>query len=135
MSGKHIGKGLYADCMMREEMERVRCEQTSAEERRRELERQLAHLDRALSYQGQVQKLAYRLSQGLEAMEYHQRQELLSLLVDEIIYDDGRVTIKTIILFDSSADEVRLRPVPQGGQGGGRKSPVTQLKKGVMSHG
>lgn len=62
-------KGLYADFMMREEMDRVRSEQTSAEERRRELERQLAHLDKALTYQGQVQVLAQRLTQGLETMD------------------------------------------------------------------
>ncbi|MFC1935946.1 recombinase family protein, partial [Chloroflexota bacterium] len=88
-------KGLYADFMMREEMERVRNERASAEERRRELERQLAHLDKALSYQGQVRELAQRLSQGLEVMDFQQRRELLRLLVDEAVYDDaeGKVTI------------------------------------------
>ncbi|MDP3063844.1 MAG: recombinase family protein [Chloroflexota bacterium] len=114
-------KGLYADFMMREEMERVRSERTSAEERRRELERQLARLDRALSYQGQVEALAQTLTQGLEAMDFQQRRELLRLLVDEIIYDDGRVTIKTIIPLGGSPDKVQLYPVPQGGQGDGRK--------------
>ncbi|MDP3061810.1 MAG: recombinase family protein, partial [Chloroflexota bacterium] len=113
-------KGFYVDFMMREEMDRVRSEQTSAEERRRELERQLAHLDRALSYKGQVEQLASRLSEGLDQMGFVERRELLRLLVDEVVYDEGQVTIKTIIPLGGN-DERRLRPVPQGGQGDGRK--------------
>ena len=108
-------KGLYPDFMMREEMERLHADQAAAEERRRELERQLAHLDRALSYQGQVEELAQRLSQGLEAMDFQQRRELLRLLVDEAIYDNGKVTIKTIIPLN----ERRLHPVPQWACGAG----------------
>lgn len=102
-------KGLYPDFMMREEMEWLHADQAAAEERRRELERQLAHLDRALSYQGQVEELAQRLSQGLAAMDFQQRRELLRLLVDEVIYDNGKVTIKVIIPLN----ERRLHPVPQ----------------------
>ncbi len=113
-------KGFYDDFMMREEMEQVRSEQTSAEERRRELERQLAHLDRALSYKGQVEQLASRLSEGLDQMGFVERRELLRLLVDEVVYDEGQVTIKTIIPLGGN-DERRLRPLPQGGQGDGRK--------------
>ena len=106
-------KGLYADFMMREEMERVRSEQTSVEERRRELERQLVHLDKALSYQGQVQELAQRLTQGLEVMDFQQRQQLLRLLVDEIVYDDWQVTIKTIIPLQER--QLHLYPRGPGG--------------------
>ncbi|MFH1141371.1 MAG: recombinase family protein [Chloroflexota bacterium] len=104
-------KGLYADFMMREEMERVQKEQASAEERRRELERQLARLDKTLGYRGQIEELARQLSQGLDAMDFAQRRALLRLLVDEVVYDDaeGKVTIRTII----PVDERRLRPIHQ----------------------
>ncbi|MBI4234319.1 MAG: hypothetical protein HY686_07760 [Chloroflexi bacterium] len=108
-------KGFYADFMMREEMERVRNEQATSEERRRELEGQLARLDRALSYQGQVGALAQRLTKGLNAMDFAQRRELLRLLVDEVVYADGQVTIKTII----PVEERRLRPIPQRVRGAG----------------
>ena len=30
-------------------------------------------------------------------MDFKQRRELLRLLVDEIIYDDGQIAIKTVI--------------------------------------
>jgi hypothetical protein len=90
-------KGFYADFMMREETERVHGEQAKLQGHRRELELRIAHLDNVISYKGQVQKLAGRLSQGLDSMDFKQRRELLRLLVDEIIYDDGQIAIKTII--------------------------------------
>jgi len=90
-------KGLYADFMMREEMERVGRERATAEERYHELNRQLAHMDKALSYQGQIEELAQRLSASFEVMSFNERREVLHLLVDEVVYDNGQVTIKTII--------------------------------------
>ena len=103
-------KGFYADFMMREEMKRVRGEQTKLQGRRRELELKIAHLDNVISYKGQIQKLAERLSQGLDSMDFEQRRELLRLLVDEVFYDDGHVTIKTIIPLV----ERRLHPISGG---------------------
>lgn len=117
-------KGFYPDFMMREETEHLRQERNAAEERRRELQRQLSHLDKALTYQDRIQEFAQQLSQGLDRMDFTQRRELLRLLVDEVVYDDHQVTIKTIIPLGSagSADEVQLYPVLQGGQGDGRRS-------------
>ncbi|MBI3953538.1 MAG: hypothetical protein HY330_03405 [Chloroflexi bacterium] len=115
-------KGLYADSVMREEMERLRQEQSTTEQRGHELARQLAHLDRALSYAGQVEQLAERLGRGLDHMGFAQRRELLRLLVDEAVYDDGQVTIKTIIPF---AEERQLHPVSQGA--GGEVSAFTSV--------
>ena len=106
-------KGFYADFMMREEVERVHGEQAAAEARRRELETQLARLDKALGYRGQVEELARRLSQGLDQMSFAERRELIRLLVDEVIYDDGKVTIKTII----PVDQCKLHPVAEGVRG------------------
>ena len=90
-------KGLYPDFMMREEMERVSGERATAEQRSRELETQLARLDRALSYKGQIQDLARRLTGGLEHMDFNGRREMLRLLVDEVVYDEGLLTIKTVL--------------------------------------
>ena len=64
-------KGLYPEFMMREEMERVSGERATAEQRSRELETQLARLDRALSYKGRVQELARRLTVGLEHLGFN----------------------------------------------------------------
>ena len=100
-------KGFYADFMMREEMERIMQERASAEERCLELETRLAHLERAMSYQGQVEEPAERLSHGLDNMDFTECRELLRLLVDEVAYDDGDVTIRTIIPIE------QLHPIPR----------------------
>jgi hypothetical protein len=111
-------KGLIPDFMMREEMGRVAQERRQAEERCNELERQLVHLDKALSYKGQVQALAHRLSAGLDTMSFDERRELLRLLVDEVVYDEGQVTIKTIIPIGDG----QLRPIPQRIRGAGSQN-------------
>jgi hypothetical protein len=103
-------KGFYADFMMREETQRIREEQASAERRHAELECQLTQLDKALGYRGQVEELARRLSQGLDQMSFVERRELLQLLVDQVVYDDGKATMRTIIPLG----EGQLHPVPQG---------------------
>lgn len=90
-------KGLYVDFMMGEEMQQIRREQAVAEERYKELKRQLAYLDKAINYREQIEQLAERLNAGLETMNFDERRELLRLLVDEVVYDDGQITIKTII--------------------------------------
>ena len=102
-------KGLFADFMMRAEMERVQGEQSAAEGRCSELETQLVHLDKALTFRGQIEKLARTLSRGLDQMTFTERRELIRLLVDEIIYDEGNVTIKTII----DPAKCQLYPVSQ----------------------
>ncbi len=47
-----------------------------------------------------MESLAKRLSQGLDLMGFEGRRELLRLLIDEIVYDDGGgMTIKAILPF------------------------------------
>ena len=125
-------KGFYAAILMREEMERLQCEQASAEDRRKELDRELARLDKAISYRGQVEELARRLSQGLDAMDFHQRRELLRLLVEEVVYEDGKATIRTILPLEPP----RLYPVPQGVRGRGTHShpnPLPSRERGFWA--
>jgi hypothetical protein len=109
-------KGLFADFMVREEMERIVSERSEAEKTKAETSRQLAQIDRTVSYKGQVGDLAKRLSIGLDAMDFAQRRELLRLLVDEVVWHrDDRVVIKTIIPLE----EVQLHPQAEGVHGGG----------------
>ena len=91
-------KGYYPDFMMREETERVEKEKLDTEQRLSELQQQLERLERASGYKGEVVALANRLNQGLDIMGFEDRRELLRLLIDEIVYDDGGgMTIKTIL--------------------------------------
>ncbi len=60
-----------------------------------------------------MEALAKRLSQGLDAMGFEDRRELLRLLIDEIVYDDGgSMIIKTILPLG------RLHPATREGDGG-----------------
>ena len=72
----------------------------------RELETELAHLERAISYQGQLGELAERLSLGLDNMDFTGRRDLFHLLVDEADYDDVDATIGNIISIE------QLHPIP-----------------------
>ena len=99
-------------------MERIQQERANIDERRPAVETHLAHLDRAMSYQGQMEALVDRLGQGLDNMDFAERRELLRLLVDEVVYDDGHVTIRTILPIE------QLYPIS------GRLEPVLSLSKG-----
>jgi hypothetical protein len=90
-------KGYYSDSVMRDEKVRVDQKRVAAEERRLELTAQLDRLDRALAYLDQVKDLTSRLAQGLDTLDFGGRRELLRLLVDEVVYDDGQLSIKRIL--------------------------------------
>ena len=110
-------KGFYSDVIMRDEMGQVQQEQAAVQERMRELQRQLAHMDRALNYQGQVEDLTVRLRQGLDSMGFSERRELLRLLVEQVVYEDGQVTTRTILPLE------QLHPIPQWLRGTGPTHP------------
>ena len=54
-----------------------------------------------------MEDLARRLSQGLDNMDFAERRELLRLLVDEVVYEDGDMSIRSIL-------PVQLQPIPGG---------------------
>ena len=103
-------KGFYPDFMMREEMERLETEKTELTEHRRALEAQVSQMNRASEYVERAEAFASRLSKGLDIMEFSERRELLRLLVDEVVYDQSEVLIKTIIPLEP------LHPAPREGK-------------------
>jgi hypothetical protein len=103
--------------MMREEMERIRKERGDVDERCRQLELQLSRLDRAASYKSKVEDLAETLNCGLDQMDFDKRRELIRLLVDQVVYDQGHVTIKTIIpLGDGDGQLHPISPAARAGR-------------------
>jgi hypothetical protein len=93
---------------MRDEKVRVDQERVAAEELRLELTARLGRLDRASEYVEQVEELTSRLAEGLDTLDFDGRRELLRLLVDEVVYDDGQLSIKTILPLG------RLHPTSRG---------------------
>ena len=90
-------KGLYADFMMREEMELIQKEQGELEKRKAELERQLARRQLTQSQEAQLRSLTEKIGIGLDNLDFTGKRELLRLLVEKVSYDGQGVEILTII--------------------------------------
>jgi hypothetical protein len=63
-------KGLHADFMMREEMERMQKEQVEFEKRRVELKRQLAQRQLTESQEEQIRNFTARIGKGLDSLKF-----------------------------------------------------------------
>ena len=103
-------KGLYADFMMREEMELIQKEQDELEKRKANLERQLARRLLTENQEAQIKGLVDRIGVGLEKLDFMGRLELLRLLVEKVVYNGQGVEILTIIPLAE-----QLHPLHRGG--------------------
>jgi hypothetical protein len=105
-------RGLYAEFMMREEMERLSREQADTDRRRLDLESQLARLGKVLGYRDQLEAFAKKLDQGVDSMGFREKRDLLKLVIEQITFDNWRITVKAIIPLE----QMQLHPV-SGWQG------------------
>jgi site-specific DNA recombinase len=106
-------KGLYADFMMREDMELIQKEQGELEKRKSELERQLAQRQLTESQEAKIRSFAEKISTGLDTLDFTGRQELMRLIIEKVLFDGQVVEIQTII-----APNEQLHPVRRGGPRG-----------------
>jgi site-specific DNA recombinase len=106
-------KGLYADFMMREDMELIQKEQGELERRKTELERQLAQRFLTKNQEANIRSLAEKLSTGLDNLDFTSKQELLRLLVEKVLYNGQSIEIQTIIPLSE-----QLHPIHRGGHRG-----------------
>ena len=123
-------KGFYADFMMREELDRLHEERDAAVQRSQELQQRLAHLDQISGYRQRALDLAPQLVKGLGQMDFEERRDLLRLLVEEVVYDDRRLTIRTIIPL--AGDGQLHSPVQPLGRVG-REKPTSAFCKPIAS--
>jgi len=106
-------KGLYADFMMREDMELIQKEQGELEKRRAELERQLAQRQLTESQEKRIRSFAEKICTGLDTLDFAGRQELTRLLVEKVLFDGQGIEIQTIIPLGE-----QLHPIHRGGPRG-----------------
>lgn len=90
-------KGLYADFMVREEMESIDQEQKELEKHRAELEKRLSQIALLEGQETKIRNLVERIRENLDRLDFAQRQELLRLLIVDIVVSDQKVHINTII--------------------------------------
>lgn len=102
-------KGLYADFMMREEMELIQKEQAEIEKRKTELERQLSQRSLTKDQEANIRSLAEKIGVGLDGLDFNGRQELLRLLVEKVFYNGSGIEIQTIIPIDEQLHPVHRR--------------------------
>ena len=100
-------KGLYADFMMREDMELIQKEQVELEKRKTELERQLARRQLTESQESQLRSLSEKVGIGLDNLDFVGKRELLRLLVEKVSYDGQGVEISTIIPLGEQLHPIR----------------------------
>ena len=103
-------KGLYADFMMREDMEFIQKERGELERRKAELERQLAQRFLTQNQEAHIKSLAEKISIGLDNLDFTGKQELLRLLVEKVFYNGQSIEILTIIPLSE-----QLHPIHRGG--------------------
>ena len=103
-------KDLYADFMMREDMELIQKEQGELEKRKAELERQLTQRQLTQSQEARIRSFAEKISTGLDILDFAGRQELMRLLVEKVLYDGQGVEIQTILILGE-----QLHPIHRGG--------------------
>ena len=96
------------------ELERYKAEMDELRRRRQELGRTDANLGaRAKQYEEsrkaleQLDRFCRRVADGLEALTFEERQQLLRLVVERVNVEDGVVHIETIIPVDGGADGQR----------------------------
>jgi hypothetical protein len=102
-------KGLYADFMMREDMELIQKEQGELEKRKAELERQLAQRFLTENQEAQIRSLAEKISLGLNNLDFAGKQGLLRLLVEKVIYNEQGIEIQTIIPLGEQLHPIHRR--------------------------
>ena len=96
------------------ELGRYSVEMDKLRDRRSQLERMVEAIDRRekeqtdrLAALERLDRFCREVSNGLDAMTFEERQQLLRLVVESITVEDERVRIETVIPV--SGDDVRLR--------------------------
>jgi len=102
-------KGLYADFMMREDMEHIQREEVELEKRKAELEGQLAQKFLTENQEAQIRSLAEKISLGLNNLDFAGKQELLRLLIEKVLYNVHSIEIQTIIPLGEQLHPIHRR--------------------------
>jgi site-specific DNA recombinase len=103
-------KGLYADFMMREDMELIQKERDELEKRKTELERQLTQRQLTQTQEARIRSFTKEISKGLDNLDFSSKQELLRLLIEKVLYNVHSIEIQTIIPLGE-----KLHPIHRGG--------------------
>ncbi|MBI4234518.1 MAG: recombinase family protein [Chloroflexi bacterium] len=98
------------------ELDRYKAEMQKLRQRREELERAAQDIERRERQEQdscraleRLERFCRQVAQGLEAMTFEERQQLLRLVVERITVEDGRVRIETVIPTGDGGVQLRAR--------------------------
>ncbi|MFW6195385.1 MAG: recombinase family protein [Chloroflexota bacterium] len=91
----------------RAKMEELGARKAEMEAARDEIERRAQQQHASEQALEQLDRFCAEVSQGLDAMTFEERQQLLRLVVERVMVEDRRVTIETVI--PTGSDDVKLR--------------------------
>ena len=87
--------------------------------RRQSLERMVKEMELRLHQEAesesalrQLERFCQRVSDGLEALAFEERQELLRLVVEKVVVEGEKVRVETVIPIDGDGGELRT-PHPE----------------------
>jgi site-specific DNA recombinase len=83
------------------EMDRLRARRQELERTGQEIERRARQEDASRKALEQLEAFCCQVAQGLEHMTFEERQQLLRLIVERIIVENGRVKVETVIPTES----------------------------------
>ena len=112
------GKGLVPEDLVRPRLEQLRAEASTMEAKADELTRRLRGLEMSGREEVAVRAFAVRMGQGLSALDFAGRQEVLRLLVEDVTIRDAEAVVRTIIPITPEPTPdgaMQLCPVPPKG--------------------
>lgn len=89
------------------EMDRLRGERAELERIAEDIKRREHQVRTSRGALEQLESFCLQVTQGLDALTFEERQQLLRLVVERITVEDGRVRVETII--PAGRDDVKLR--------------------------
>ena len=103
-----FGKGLIPGGLIRPRLEQLQEETATAEAKAAEIGRRRRGLEMSGREEAAVRSFAERVGQGLGALDFAGRQQILRLLVEGVTNNDAEAVVRTIILIEPEA-------LPDGG--------------------
>ena len=101
------------------EMDKLRQHQTEIERRTTELDQRQQQDQDAQNALEHLNRFCHRISKGLDALTFDDRQQLLRLVVERITVDNGRVRVDTVIPTDDGNLRNRYPELVEGSARGG----------------
>ena len=92
----YVGEAMGLD-RYKVEMDKLRQQKSDLDRRHRELDQRQQQEQHSRSALDHIDRFCRQVTQGLDALTFEEREQLLKLLVEKVTVEDGRARIETVI--------------------------------------